>query len=279
MEREHRPVVEPLAMTREWATGAVSESRGEPAADTPQRFSIGIRRAKRASRKTMAERHRPLSISVVLPSFSTAHSGGYHVHYTYAQELAARGHRVRIIFSRLLSPRYTLRSAVGTFLWARRLRRENRPLIASFPLDPRVGVHLVRDLDPHSLPDADVLLATAFQTSDAMRNAPARKGKKVQIVYDYEFWMSSGPERRALIERAFHAGFRLIASSSAVHDMLTAIGATMDATVPCGLDFDVFGCDVPQAQRTGLTVGFPARRETFKGTQDAIECMELLRNR
>lgn len=227
----------------------------------------------------MQNRPRPLRISVVLPSFQTAHIGGYHVHYTYAQGLAARGHRVRIVIPRFLSPSYGLKSAIGTVLWARGLRSAHRPLITTFPLDRRVAVDLVRDLDAHSLPDADILLATAYQTSDALRHAPPRKGTKIQIAYDYEHWMSADAETRAKIERAFHAGFRVIASSTAVRDMLCAMGVHSEAIVPCGINTSEFGCDLPQDQRASLTVGFPVRREPFKGTQDAIECTKLLRDR
>ncbi len=220
-----------------------------------------------------------MRITIALPAYWNTPIGGYHVQYQYANLLTQRGHDVTVAFPRHLAPGRPVRSRVGTALWAWGLRRRNRPLIGSFPLDPRVRVRLLRDLSGGALPRADVLVATAWQTAEAMAGAPARCGRKVYVVYDYEHLMTAGPDIRARIEATYRMPYTLVATSAIVEETIRRCGGAPVATIPCGVDFAAFGLDVALDQRAPLTVGFPARAEAFKGTADAAAAAELLRAR
>lgn len=218
-----------------------------------------------------------MKIVIVLPSYYNTPIGGYHVQYQYANLLSHRGHDVTILFPHQLESGHPVKSRVKTPLWALRLRLQNRPLIGSFPLDARVKVRLMRDLSGHSLPSADVLVATAWQTAEAMADAPTRCGRKFYVVYDYEHLMTAGPDIRERIEATYRMPFSMVATSKIVADTIRRCGGEPVANVPCGLDFDAFGVDVPPKQRKRLTVGFPARKEAFKGAADAVAAATLLR--
>jgi glycosyltransferase involved in cell wall biosynthesis len=217
-----------------------------------------------------------MRISYVFPAYYNAPIGGYHVHYEYANRLARAGHRVTLIFPHSLQDaparwRYTR--------WAVETRLRNRPLIGFYSIDKKVSIRLLPDLVAESLPDADVLIATAWQTAEVLAGVPARCGQSFYIVYDYEYWMTADPETKARIESTYRAGFKMIATSNVVEQTIRECGGHPIATIPCGLDFTAFGCDqVPEA-RQSLTLGFPARRETFKGTPDAVDAAVLLRAR
>src|SRR5436305_6219434 len=77
----------------------------------------------------------------------------------------------------------------------------------------------------------------------------------------------------------FVADFVLIATSSAVTDMLMEVGVQPSAVIRPGLDFDVFSTSKPIGGRTPGAVGFPWRSETFKGTADALEALALVRGK
>jgi L-malate glycosyltransferase len=224
-----------------------------------------------------------LKITIALPVYHNFPIGGYHVHYQYANLLARKGHQVSIVFPRYLriltGVAGRLRTVVEPALWAMFLRLRNRPLIGSFVLDDAVHVRLVRDLYGAALPDADVLIATGWQTAEAMARAPARCGRKFYIVYDYEFWITERPEIRARIERTYAMGFTMVATSSVVAETIRAAGGAPAALIQCGLDFNVFGIDIPPETRQPLSVGFPVRREWYKGTSEAIAAAVLLRER
>lgn len=220
-----------------------------------------------------------MKLVIALPAYYNFPIGGYNVYYQYANLLSRRGHDVTIVFPRRLTPGRPLVDRARAALWAMRLRVRNRPLIGSFPLDAAVKVRLLRDLDGGTLPRADVLVATAWQTAEAMAGVPARCGRKIYVVYDYEYLMTASPDVRARIEATYRMPYAMVATSAVVADTIHRCGGEPVALVPCGVDLDTFGVDVPWEQRDRLTVGFPARSETFKGTADAVEAAALLRKR
>lgn len=219
-----------------------------------------------------------MNIVTALPGYFNIPIGGYHVQYHYANLLQERGHHVTLIFPRYLSTVPSLKGEVGAVLWAVRTRIENRPLISSFRLHRGVKIKLVRDLTTKHLPDADVLIATAWETAEALRHAPPEKGRKLYIVYNYELFMTASPEMRERMGRTYTTDFEMIATSRAVRGMLAQCGATPVAEIPCGIDFSAFGIDVLPEEREALTLGFPLRREVFKGAADAIEAAYRLRD-
>lgn len=220
-----------------------------------------------------------MKIVIALPVYSNKPIGGYHVHYQYANLLSRGGHDVTVVFPRSLRPGHPVKARLRTPLWALRLRLRNRPLIGSFSLDARVRVRLLRDLSGSALPRADVLIATAWQTAEALADTPAQCGRKVYVIYDYEHLMTAEPDTRQRIEATYRMPFVIVATSGIVAETIRRCGGEPVANVPCGLDFDAFGVDRPAERRERLTVGFPVQAESFKGAADAIAAATLLRAR
>ena len=217
-----------------------------------------------------------MRIVFALPAYHAGPIGGYIVHYQYADLLARLGHEVTVLFPRQADGTV---SGLEGLLWAAYVRLRNRPLVRWLPSDTTVKLRLVRDLSPRVLPDADVLIATAWQTALPLAAAPRRCGRKFYIVYDYEHLMTAGMAERQLIESTYALPFGIVATSGVVADTVRRCGGTPLAVVPCGLDFSAFGMDVAPEQREPFTVGFPMRSEPFKGAADAIEAAAILRTR
>lgn len=230
--------------------------------------------------KPAAFAERPLlKITIVLPKYFNFPIGGYKVQYEYANRLAARGHTLTLVLPRGIDGSAGWMHTLGSLRWKLSLRRHNKPLIGWFPLSPQVRVVLAADLRPQNVPDADVVIATNWHTAEKVRFYPPRKGVKFYMVYDYEFWKTTDPASRARMEVTYRAGLHVISTSPAVDEMLAQNDCTPVAYLPCGLDFKVYGMDVPIAQRTWGTIGIPLRQETFKGTVDALEALRLLKQR
>lgn len=220
-----------------------------------------------------------MRINILLPFYPKFPVGGFKVQYEYANRLAARGHAVTVIHPCTVEqPRN----------WKARLARAAKRAADGLTDQSRVGWHAlgegvrllsVPDLREKFIPAADVTVATSWATAEMARAYTPRAGRKFQIVYDYELWMTAARDLRRRMDEAFRAGLGCIATSPAVVRMLAELDVRPVAYIPCGLDFDAFALDTPVEERARGTVGFPAREQPSKGTADAVNALDALRSR
>jgi glycosyltransferase involved in cell wall biosynthesis len=115
-------------------------------------------------------------------------SGGTRVIATHAQNLIARGHQVQV-FSTAARPA-GLRRKVSTLFRTGKLPQTWKPG-KSF-LDgtgvPHITIDHYRPLGDHDLPDADVVLATWWETAPWVFNLSPSKGAKAFFIQHYETW-------------------------------------------------------------------------------------------
>jgi len=145
-----------------------------------------------------------------------------------------------------------------------------------FNIDARVRAEWVPSLHPRYIPNGDVVIATAWQTAEWLGIYPAEKGKKACLVYDFEHYMSASPALKERIGLALTQPMKAIATSPAVAGMLTACGADVTAYIPNGVDLDIFLTERSFSDPERDSVGFPTRREPFKGTKDAIRALSMV---
>jgi glycosyltransferase involved in cell wall biosynthesis len=108
-------------------------------------------------------------------------AGGVRAILTHADRLAARGHDVRVIVPAHRDWRWWRRGWSGTPPdWMPRLR---------------AAVEWVRRWEPARLPDADALIATAWQSARAVAAAPARCGRGFYLIQHYESMYHGEPAR------------------------------------------------------------------------------------
>ena len=216
-----------------------------------------------------------MRVTFVLPGYSELPIGGFKAAYQFANGLADNGHSVCV-----LHPPFR-----GS---ARRSRRMGQTSDVAGPhavaaAEPRAVVP--RSLERGSpvgprffgarhAPDADCVVATAWQTASQIRRWGSRKGAPFCLVADYEHWAVGGDVVRAQMREAF-AGLGLIAYGPAVRDVLTSFRLSPIAEVHVGADADAFELDADISTRP-LRIGFPVRDERWKGTWDAIAAVSLL---
>jgi glycosyltransferase involved in cell wall biosynthesis len=219
-----------------------------------------------------------MRISIAMIGHNTLPIGGFNMHFNYANLLTNRGHDVTIIFPRWALSKTSWKNHLFTPIWGSLIRLKFGTAVPTFKLDPNVSVKFVPDLSNSSLPNSDILLATSWETSELMREAAHEKGRKFQIVYDYEFWAPAPADMRERMAAALNCGFASISTSGVVHEMLQGIGVTPIAKISGGLDFHSFSRKIPSEGRNPMTVGFAVRRQLCKGTADAIAATTILRN-
>ena len=97
-------------------------------------------------------------------------AGGVRAILTYADRFARRGHIVTVVVP-------------GRRTWWGGVRHGARP---EWVGDFRPEIRWVARWNAAALPDADVLVATAWQSAPVVAEAPARAGRKVYLVQHYE---------------------------------------------------------------------------------------------
>ncbi|WP_181705464.1 glycosyltransferase family 4 protein [Chthonobacter rhizosphaerae] len=221
---------------------------------------------------------RPLSITFVLPSFVTFPIGGFRVVYEYADRLAAYGHRVTIVFPRKILPGDRPDSAldpVKELLWPVKTRLRHRPLVPWHSFHPGVKLHLAPRVVDRFIRDADVVVATGWQTAEPVARLSPSKGRKHYLIQHYETW--SGPKE------AVDATWRLPLKKIVISKWLRELGRELDpggevAYIPNGLDFDRFRIIVPPESRP-LSVLSLYHNFEFKGVAYALKALARFHER
>lgn len=218
------------------------------------------------------------SITFLLPCHGHTPLGGFRVVYEYANKLVARGHRVTIVHPAMLysdTPLVDIPKKIIRY-FQRRVDGSYRPT-SWFKVDSRVRLEWTPSLRPRYVRTSDVVIATAWQTAEWLTMYPTEMGKKVCLVYDFEHYMSADVGTQQRIARVFAQPMKTIATSPAVSEMLKTCGAQDSAYIPSGIDFDVFHMETAFSAPSRNSIGFPARKEPFKGTGDAVRALSTVR--
>lgn len=212
-----------------------------------------------------------MRVTFLLPGSGHLPVGGFKVVYEYANHLVARGHEVSVVhaaqFDREAPPLTQLKARVR--FAQRRLGGSYRP--HWFPLRPEVALLWRPSPAAAHLPDADIVVATAWQTAEWVADLPARCGRKFYLIQHYETW--SGPPAR--VDATFGLGFHHLAIARWLQELVRAQGADADY-LPNGLDVAAFGVDVPPETRP-LRAMMLYHDAPWKGSADGLRALEVVK--
>ncbi len=130
-----------------------------------------------------------MKINFIVPEI--VRSGGMRVIFEYANRLAGRGHVVELftpiipfnIFKGKIVPyyiKYRIKYALKYIF--------RRNLIPSNIFEKNFKIKFVPVINNYFIPDADVSIATAWQTAKSVELLGKKKGKKFYLIQDYEIW-------------------------------------------------------------------------------------------
>ena len=201
-------------------------------------------------------------------------SGGFRVIATYAKLLRERGHEVLVVSCPPRKP--------TVMKWLRALKK-GRPISMSAPpagpnhLDGTGVEHKVleryRVIRGTDLPDADVVLATWWQTAEWVEMLPPEKGVQMHFIQDYELW--GGPKER--VDATCRLPMPKITPAKWVKTLLAEqFGQTDVSLVPNAVDLNTFTA-APRGKQSIPTVGFTYTPFRPKGCDVTIEAIRLAR--
>ncbi|MBS1851096.1 MAG: glycosyltransferase family 4 protein [Acidobacteria bacterium] len=216
---------------------------------------------------------KPLRISFLLPGPGRTPTGGGKVVFEYANHLARRGYQVQLVYPAWNSARsMPMRAIKGTASYlVRSLDRCFGPE-RWFPLDDSIRSFWVPTLAARFVPDADVVIATAWVTAEWLTQYPAGKGKKFYLIQSWETW--DGPEKR--IRATWTAPLHKIVIARWLQELAHAMGEEC-AYIPNGLDFARFGLDTPVEQRDPKRLMMLYHSHPVKGSADGLAALALIK--
>jgi glycosyltransferase involved in cell wall biosynthesis len=225
----------------------------------------------------MSNPARPLlRITFLLPLPGTHPIGGFKVVYEYANFLAAGGHHVTIVHPAIFRVDQPLhsrlpRDAANTiWLYLRnRITGEFRPQ-SWFKVSPAVRMLWVPSLAERYVPDADVLIATAWETAEWAVNYLPRKGRKFYLIQHFETW-AADPER---VLKTWRMPFEKIVIARWLQEIAEELGESAHL-IHNGLDFNRFSLDTPIEARDPNSLLLIQHSLEWKGTAEGRAAFEL----
>jgi glycosyltransferase involved in cell wall biosynthesis len=202
-------------------------------------------------------------------------TGGHRAVLEIGARLARRGHDVTLLYPArsILSRRNELlrRLPLPDRLRAPFFRR-NGDVLDWFPFPGKVV--RVEDLVPDAAPDADVVVATAWQTATRVARFPQRAGAKAYFIQHYETW--SG--RQPAVDATWRMPFLRIVSSAWLAELARERFGIEDVhVVPYGVDTASFWPAAVERDPDLLRVGLLYHVEPWKGVADALEALRRVR--
>jgi glycosyltransferase involved in cell wall biosynthesis len=217
-----------------------------------------------------------LKINFLLPGPAFNPIGGYKVVYEYANYLSSVGHQVTVLHPAMPRIDDGLRTlglrnygrAVKMYLVAR-ARKTFKP--GWFKIHPSIRMLWSMTLAERNVPDADVVIASAWETAEWAANYSARKGRKFYLIQHLETW-NPGSEERSLA--TWTAPLEKIVIAPWLQRHARSVGQT-SKLVYNGLDFDKFKLEVGIEDRDPYSILMSYHLLAWKGTKDGLEAFRL----
>jgi glycosyltransferase involved in cell wall biosynthesis len=223
-----------------------------------------------------------MKITFILPGPSTHPSGGYKVVYEYANRLTIRGHSVTILHPffipsiELQSPQIISLSLLKKIVFYLRFLKNNskiRPW-SWFNLDYRIRMKITPNMRSFYVPNADILVATSWDTAEFVARCPSCKGKKYYFIQGLDtLWEGTNPER-------IWNTWKLPLQKIVVSRWLEEIGRNLGEHciyIPDAIDFNEFYLDIPVESRDPFTVCIINSELEFKGTADGLQALRIVK--
>lgn len=199
-------------------------------------------------------------------------SGGIRVIAIYAERLQRRGHSVLIVHPPNAQP--TVIRRVKNAVRGRGWKRVPRVYPSHFDSlsVPRRVLEQWRPVDARDVPDADVVVATWWETAEWVNALPASKGAKAYFIQHYEVHEGQPIER---VKRTWTFPMTKIAVAQWLADLARSeFGDPGAIVVPNSVDLDQFNAP-PRDKQAVPTIGFIYAEHRWKGADLAVEGIRL----
>ncbi len=206
-------------------------------------------------------------------------SGGTKAIFEFANHLADRGHEVSIICSltpfifenKWFNPFNILTKILRIFKKSKGCRTS----VGWF--DVKAKLVCVPSFAEKYIPDADIILATWWETAYFTAKYGWQKGVKFYLAQDFEIWMGREKE----VKKSYNLGLKIIVNSLWLKNILRKeTGAEVETIILHAPDHSqLFPNNFQRTKRKGIRILIPYRDEKRKGTKEGIETFKIVRQK
>lgn len=212
-----------------------------------------------------------MRITFVLPTVDM--SGGVRVVAIYAKALAGKGHDVVLVSPppKPVSLKRKLKAVISGQRWTKDKKQPSH--LDSLGLDHKI-LDRWRPVTNADVPDADVVIATWWETAEWIHALSESKGTKVHFIQHHEVFDHLPVER---CKATYSLPLRKIVIARWLADVMRdQYGDVEVDLVSNAVDHDQFHAEV-RGKQSVPTVGFLFHRAVFKGVDLTLEAIERLR--
>lgn len=213
-----------------------------------------------------------MKITFICPVFGL--NGGHRVVAAYVRHLQACGHEVTIVSQAARPP--SLRAKVKDILGWQRLEAKTMMSLPMALQDRHIIISPPGAPAAKDVPDADIVIATWWETAEWVAALPPSKGRKFYLLQDYEVFPYLPMDR---VIATYSLPLKKIAVSSYIHDEIAKNHAiTGIDVIPNAVDLTQFNAP-SRIRNTSLTVGFLYTATPRKNVRLAIDAITLAKAR
>ncbi|HMG83869.1 MAG TPA: glycosyltransferase family 4 protein [Ferruginibacter sp.] len=211
-----------------------------------------------------------LRINIVLPFPVTKPVGGAKIMYEYANRLQEAGHTVIILHS--IKRPYKKTSAPVWFdqlVYA--LRGVARP--KWFTLHKEIRSVIVPEITEKYVPDGDIVFCTWWEMAYMINALPASKGKKINLIQDYETWKGGA----TIVDNSFSLPITHVVIAKYLSELVTEKSGIAPLYLPNAIDTTKFYVNTPIEKRDPLSILMLYSQEERKGTVYGVQAIEKIK--
>lgn len=196
--------------------------------------------------------------------------GGCKIVYEYANRLSEIGHDVTIAFNcNQTIKRYKLPKFIRKML--------SNYFVKEYPkwfsLNKDVKKICVDNIDNETIPDSDIVIATAITTAQDVYKLDKNKGQKLYFIQDFENWVVSDEE----VINTYKLNMKNIVISKWLKEIVDQYSVFPSVYIPNGIDLDVFGIDIPIHERNHYSIAMLYHKSEHKGSKYGLEVIYRLK--
>lgn len=216
-----------------------------------------------------------MKISFIMPGYAWCPSGGIRVVYEHANRLVQRGHKVSVVHPRRVQGSFFERN-LTPYHRAKRLALLARdylatPTIRWHPIDSRVDMKFVPNLDSANIPDGDAVIAIAVDVLNATLAFPSSKGEKFFFIQSDERFQQDPSIVRAAWRSPAH---KIVIAEWLRKELIRETGSSDIDYVPNAVDVERYKLLRPIDGRE-RQVAMQYSCVPVKGSADGIKALKL----
>lgn len=212
-----------------------------------------------------------MRITFILPSIGI--SGGTKAVFEFADHLKKLGHNVSIVYP--LIPLCSGPKGYDVRGWKNRVKGTIGNLIRRAYVDwfdLKVNLIRVPILVERYIPNADIIVATWWETAYYVNKWNKSKGEKFYLAQHYEVW--GGPKEK--VNNSYRLGLKIIVNSTWLKNILEKeVKIETEALILHAPDRNDFYFEEKKEERNNIKILIPFRNIKWKGFKDGIKAFEI----